>query len=303
MFASEKVMLEYLGQLLNEELPKTPAEVMDKSVDEAVNSAINLKPGKLKPISSERQFPSSNLREEKSVARTPPTPKIQAKSVPKTELKRFKEPEPVEPSTEAKAVEKLLQQVSIKQQEEKIAKEQSKVVDLVETEVTAQATPQAVPTVVEKEQAIPEEAFQALFFQVAGLVLAVPLQELGGIHNLGEINTLFGKPSWFHGVMLHRNSKLNVVDSAQWVMPEKYDKAMEESLNYQYLIMLGESKWGLAAETLVETELIQPGDVKWRSQPGKRPWLLGTIKEKMCALLHVGDLIAMLEQGINARQE
>jgi purine-binding chemotaxis protein CheW len=78
---------------------------------------------------------------------------------------------------------------------------------------------------------------------------------------------------------------------------------MEASIDYKYLITLGESDWGLTAEKLVETETIHPDAVKWRNGQGKRPWLLGTIKEKMCALLHVSDLIAMLEQGINARQE
>ena len=112
-----------------------------------------------------------------------------------------------------------------------------------------------------------------------------------------------GKPEWFKGVMLNREKKLNVVDSAKWVMPEKFDQQMEQSLEYKYLITLGKSEWGLAAERLVETESIHPDAVKWRSKPGKRPWLYGTIKEKMCALLHVSDLIAMLEQGINARQE
>jgi len=311
MFASEKVMLEYLGQLLNEELPKTPAEVINSDIDDVVNEAINAQPQpsaqkttrRLKPITSTRGFEPGNEKPVKTRLNETLAPKVKPQVKVETEVKRFKEPEPVEPTTEAKAVEKLLQQVSLKQQEEKIVKEQSKTVDLVETKVEVQVEQPNKQVVEATVTEVPDEPFQALFFEVAGLVLAVPLQELGGIHNLTEINSLFGKPDWFHGVMINREKKLNVVDSARWVMPEKYDKNMEESLNYQYLIMLDESNWGLAAEKLVETELIHPDAVKWRTQPGKRPWLLGTIKEKMCALLHVGDLIAMLEQGVNARQE
>ena len=43
-----------------------------------------------------------------------------------------------------------------------------------------------------------------------------------------------------------------VVDTARWVMPEKYDEQLEASLNYQYLITLGDSKWGLLAEKLIK---------------------------------------------------
>ena len=60
--------------------------------------------------------------------------------------------------------------------------------------------------------------FQALFFEVAGLKVALPLKELGGIHQITSINTLPGKPVWYKGVMLYREQKINVVDTAMWVM-------------------------------------------------------------------------------------
>ncbi|MAD05525.1 chemotaxis protein CheW [Pseudoalteromonas shioyasakiensis] len=145
--------------------------------------------------------------------------------------------------------------------------------------------------------------FQALFFEVAGLTLAVPLKALGGIHQLGEVNQLFGKPKWFKGVMLNREEKLNVVDTARWVMPEKYDEKLEQSLNYQYLITLGDSQWGLLAEKLVNNITLRKEDVKWRAKSGKRPWLAGVIKEKMCALIDVENLNQLLEQGLDSREQ
>ena len=145
--------------------------------------------------------------------------------------------------------------------------------------------------------------FQALFFEVAGLTLAVPLTTLGGIHQIEKIGPLFGKPDWFMGVMLHRESKLNVVDSAKWVMPEKYDENLAQSLNYRYLIMLGESLWGLASEKLVNTVNLTADDVKWRESTGKRPWLAGMVKEKMCALIDVEELISMLNKGLSSNDQ
>ncbi|MCF2909773.1 chemotaxis protein CheW [Pseudoalteromonas sp. DL2-H2.2] len=148
-----------------------------------------------------------------------------------------------------------------------------------------------------------ENEFQALFFEVAGLTLAVPLQSLGGIHQLTEVNQLFGKPKWFKGVMLNREEKLNVVDTARWVMPEKFTPELEEKLDYQYLIMLGDSQWGLLAENLVNNITLKPEDVKWRTADGKRPWLAGVIKEKMCALIDVENLNRLLEYGLDSREQ
>ncbi|XEI31858.1 chemotaxis protein CheW [Aeromonas veronii] len=137
--------------------------------------------------------------------------------------------------------------------------------------------------------------FQALFFDVAGVTFAVPLTELGGIYQLGEITSLFGQPRWYKGIMTSREQKMNVVDTAQWVMPGQH----LEMDDYKYLIMLGESPWGLACHHLKGTELLHREQVKWRHQEGKRPWLAGMVKEKMCALLHVRELRLMLERGVN----
>ncbi|WP_333607830.1 chemotaxis protein CheW [Arsukibacterium sp.] len=141
--------------------------------------------------------------------------------------------------------------------------------------------------------------FQALFFDVAGLKVAVPLKELGGIHELGEVNSLFGKPDWFKGVMLHRQQKINVVDTARWVMPEKYDEQLQRSLNYQYVIMLGSSNWGLCCEQLIDTITLEQDDVKWRTAEAKRPWMAGLIKKHMCVLVDVDAMLELLSRGQN----
>ncbi len=145
--------------------------------------------------------------------------------------------------------------------------------------------------------------FQAMFFEVAGLMIAVPLIELGGIHNTDKTTPLMGKPDWFQGVMLYRDEKVNVVDTARWVMPEKCDEALISALNYQYIIMLSNSSWGLSAEKLVDTVTLKQEDVKWLDTPSKRPWLAGLVKNRMCALLDVESLIKLLEKGVNITQE
>lgn len=146
-------------------------------------------------------------------------------------------------------------------------------------------------------------SFQALFFNVGGLTVAVPLIELGGIHNIEKTTALMGKPEWYKGVMLHREERINVVDTAMWVMPEKCDENMKSSLNYQYVIMLSDSAWGLAAENLVDTVVLKEDEVKWLDTPNKRPWLAGLVKDKMCALLDVNSLIQLLNEGSGINQD
>jgi len=140
-----------------------------------------------------------------------------------------------------------------------------------------------------------EEHFQALFFEVAGVIFAVPLTELGGIHQTETINSLFGKPGWYLGLMQHREQKLSVVDTAQWVMPEQN---MGE-IDYKYQIQLSQSNWVLGCESLHGTETLNSNDIKWRSTPGSRPWLAGMVKSRMCVLLHVTEMIKLLDNGIN----
>ncbi|PSU29870.1 chemotaxis protein CheW [Photobacterium lutimaris] len=140
--------------------------------------------------------------------------------------------------------------------------------------------------------------FQALFFEVNGVTFAVPLTELGGIHQLGDMNHLLGRPAWYLGLMSSRDHSLDVVDTACWAMPDKLDgEAYREQ--YKYVVVLGDSSWGLACNSLLGTETLSEHSVRWREKAGKRPWLAGMVKEKMCALIHVHELISMLKAGLD----
>lgn len=210
-------------------------------------------------------------------------------------------------SVQRESVARLLEKVDAKSEvPEVVTPEPEEIIEVRET-ISEESTPAIQEIEPQSEvaelQDLQEGEFQAMFFEVAGLTMAVPLVHLGGIHNLEKPGPLFGKPDWFMGVMLHREEKLNVVDSAKWVMPEKCNEILAESLNYQYLIMLDNSQWGLACESLVNTVTLRPEDVKWRSERGKRPWLAGMVKEKMCALLDVRQLIAMLDKGLGSNEQ
>lgn len=206
--------------------------------------------------------------------------------------------QPDRPKAAAVPAAKLAPKIETKVQPEIVKPTPAATVNkVVAPEVVVKVVPPPAPTVPVVEKTYRQGRFQALFFEVAGLKVALPLKDLGGIHKITAINTLPGKPLWYKGVMLYREQKINVVDTARWVMPEKYDQQLAESLNYQYVIMLGKSSWGIACESLINTVALEQEDVKWREAQGKRPWLAGLIKQHMCALLDVDALIALLAQG------
>jgi purine-binding chemotaxis protein CheW len=71
-----------------------------------------------------------------------------------------------------------------------------------------------------------QDRFECLLFSVGGLVLAVPLVELGSIHTMtDELTPLFGQADWFMGLLPIKDSNIRTVNTAKIVMPERYKPA------------------------------------------------------------------------------
>jgi purine-binding chemotaxis protein CheW len=141
------------------------------------------------------------------------------------------------------------------------------------------------------------EPFECLLFDVAGLTLAVPLVCLGSIYSLEghELTPLFGQPKWFLGILPSQAGNLKVLDTARWVMPDRYRDDFREGL--QYVISVQGYEWGLAVHQVSRSLRLDPNEIKWRSHRGQRPWLAGTVIEHMCALLDVAELAELIASG------
>jgi purine-binding chemotaxis protein CheW len=170
-------------------------------------------------------------------------------------------------------------------------------------EPAAQLQP-VVPVLLQPEGGPPswaQEPFECLLFDVAGLTLAVPLVCLGTIHSLTgqELTPLFGQPDWFLGILPTPNGNLKVLDTARWVMADRYREDFREGL--QYVISVQGYEWGLAVHQVSHSIRLDPNAVKWRSQRSQRPWLAGTVIEHMCALLDVAVLAELIASGATKR--
>jgi purine-binding chemotaxis protein CheW len=147
-----------------------------------------------------------------------------------------------------------------------------------------------------------DEPFEALLFDVAGLTLAVPLVCLGSIYPLAseQLTPLFGQPDWFLGLLPTQSGNLRVLDTARWVLADRYRDDFREGL--QYVISVQGYEWGLAVHQVSRSIRLDPQSVKWRGQRSQRPWLAGTVIEHMCALLDVTALAQMIVAGETGRR-
>lgn len=131
-----------------------------------------------------------------------------------------------------------------------------------------------------------QKRFDVLLFKVSGLTLAVPLIALGQIQPLtDELTPLFGQADWFMGLLPTPGGKIRTVNTAKFVMPERYDDDFLRTA--EYVISINGVPWGLAVDSVNQPISLDPEDVKWRTERSRRPWLAGTVKEHMCALLDI----------------
>ncbi|CAG8867964.1 hypothetical protein PS627_02725 [Pseudomonas fluorescens] len=168
---------------------------------------------------------------------------------------------------------------------------------LVDLHLPAGPTTPVPPTTVDGRPAWAAEPFECLLFDVAGLTLAVPLVCLGSIYTLAgqELTPLFGQPDWFLGILPCQAGNLKVLDTARWVMPDRYRDDFRQGLHY--VISVQGYEWGLAVHQVSRSLRLDPNEIKWRSQRGQRPWLAGTVIEHMCALLDVAELAELIASG------
>jgi purine-binding chemotaxis protein CheW len=142
-----------------------------------------------------------------------------------------------------------------------------------------------------------EGRFDCLLFSVGGLRLSVPLVSLGGVHQITvqKLTPIFSMPSWFLGLFRQGKKTLRVVDTAAWIMPDKYPAGFIESVHY--IILLHDSDWALACSDIADAFSLTANEVRWRTDNNRRPWLAGTVIQKMCAILDVDRLRDLLEDA------
>ncbi|WP_018717387.1 chemotaxis protein CheW [Arhodomonas aquaeolei] len=140
--------------------------------------------------------------------------------------------------------------------------------------------------------------FQALLFEVGSLKLAVPLVKLHSVVPFSDhIAAVPRQPEWVHGMMRYRGRNVLVIDTARLVLPSTHADADAAEGRPEHMLIVGDGRWGLACRRIGDVVRLTPGEVRWRSRAGRRPWLAGTVLGRLCALMDTEAFADMLSQG------
>ncbi|MFL0799828.1 MAG: chemotaxis protein CheW [Agarilytica sp.] len=221
----------------------------------------------------------------------------------------------VKPKTEQKTALKVEQKVKVEPKVTEEVKVAPKVVTappVVEEVVKVDAAPAVkteIDTVVDEQCGLSqdfltwaengrprwaENDFEVLLFEVAGLSLAVPLVALGQIVPLDKkLTFLQGQSEWFMGILPSSVGDIRTINTALFVMPERNNPDFAD--NAKYVVTIDGLAWGLAVDNVKQPISLGPDDVKWRTERSKRPWLAGTVKSHMCALIDIPKMAELLE--------
>ncbi|MGS2717527.1 chemotaxis protein CheW [Eionea flava] len=139
-----------------------------------------------------------------------------------------------------------------------------------------------------------DSPFDVLLVDLSGIQLAMPLVALDAINPLSdELTPLFGQAEWFMGLQKTITGNVNVINTSQFIMPERYKP--EAQARAKYSVAINGSGWALAVDKIHQPITIDPADIRWRKRRSERPWMAGTIKDHVCALIDIPTLANLLK--------
>jgi purine-binding chemotaxis protein CheW len=138
-----------------------------------------------------------------------------------------------------------------------------------------------------------ENEFQVLLFKVNGITMGIPLNALKGIINYnGDVSHLPGQPVWSLGVVVNRDEKVVVIDTARLLMPERLTG--DEQVTPGQLLLIGAGDRALAIDCISNTLNVVKDDVRWRKGIQNKPWYAGIIIDELSVLLDVDGVLELL---------
>ncbi|MDX2425165.1 MAG: chemotaxis protein CheW [Cycloclasticus sp.] len=145
---------------------------------------------------------------------------------------------------------------------------------------------------VEAERAIPcqntpiwaGQKFKAIVGVVNNVKLALPVSLCAEkIAFTSDLKAVKGQLDWVLGVKLIDKNFIAVVDVGSLLLNQTVRDVIAKP--YKEIILLKNSRWGLAFDSLSEEIEINTTDVKWREESSGQPWLCGFMSEQQLAVV------------------
>ncbi|MDH4273475.1 MAG: chemotaxis protein CheW [Gammaproteobacteria bacterium] len=142
--------------------------------------------------------------------------------------------------------------------------------------------------------------FQITQFVIGELSMALPVRDMFALVDLDRtVLQLRGEtPDWWIGSIMIGERSVPVLDTYHLVLPRPYRSANVafplERLTK--VIVTANGKFGIGVDSISQVKTLKSSEVAWRGGQGRRPWLLGTVRQQLCAILDVGELEKLLVQ-------
>jgi len=140
-----------------------------------------------------------------------------------------------------------------------------------------------------------QEPFQCLVFRVGGITMATPLLALDNIVKWEtELTPMPFQPEWHLGVLQNRDDKIVVVDLVKLLNLEQPQEEAEDKGRGTHILIIGDHHFALPCDSLAKPIFLHKEDVHWSIRHEDRPWMAGTIKEKLTILLDIDELLQII---------
>jgi purine-binding chemotaxis protein CheW len=156
---------------------------------------------------------------------------------------------------------------------------------------TVSTVPAVEPDITGTINNLPDKNAQALLFEVAGMQLALSLDELDGIENWPEegLSQIPGHASYVVGTLNRPKQHTQVIDLTTLITNQSSNSA-----DNRYILLVNNKQLGLAVSAIRHVVKLDNENVRWRREPGQRPWLAGMLMSPLSSIISLTELLKIL---------
>lgn len=128
------------------------------------------------------------------------------------------------------------------------------------------------------------DIFEVVVFVIKQMKFAIPTFAVKECISLPlELNNMPNQPEWVMGLNVYSGGFSAIVDSGLLLLNQT-PRDLSTS-PYSKVLLLAESRWGLAVDEVLETVQLSSQDVKWRGEVTARRWLAGLASQQQLAVI------------------
>ena len=148
------------------------------------------------------------------------------------------------------------------------------------------------PEILADIEQVTDKDAQVLLFEVAGMQLALKLDALDGIEIWPEqgLAQIPGHPDYVVGSLSRPQQHTLVLDLTTLITNQS-----SNSDNNRYILLVNNKRLGLAVSAIRHVVKLESDNVRWRREPGQRPWLAGMLMSPLSSIISLDELLKILQ--------